>query len=116
MQNLQKIRCPNCGSEAERHAIDNGRMTRTQCSCCDYLMVTCTKTGKVIEAYAPGINAQRLSSLRRAELPTSSISFQSSRVTHANSNLMLLQDVHKSLNPPKSGTVIVRFPNGVVGD
>lgn len=115
MQSLQKIRCPNCGSEAERHSIDNGRMTRTQCSCCDYLMVTCAKTGKVIEAYAPGISASRLS-LRRSELPASSISFQTSRVTHANSNLMLLQDVHKSLNSSKSGTLVVRFPNGVVRD
>ncbi|PAX52448.1 replication restart DNA helicase PriA [Brunnivagina elsteri] len=59
MQIIQKVRCPNCGSEAERHYIDDSALTRTQCAVCDYLMVSCTRTGKVIEAYAPGIPAKR---------------------------------------------------------
>jgi hypothetical protein len=59
MQTTQKVRCPNCGSEAERHYIDDSELTRTQCAVCDYLMVSCTRTGKVIEAYAPGIPARR---------------------------------------------------------
>ncbi|TAE54161.1 MAG: replication restart DNA helicase PriA, partial [Nostocales cyanobacterium] len=33
--------------------------TRTQCSTCDYLMINCTRTGRVVEAYAPGIYARR---------------------------------------------------------
>ncbi|BAZ26221.1 hypothetical protein NIES4073_71270 [Kalymmatonema gypsitolerans NIES-4073] len=59
MQIVQKIRCPNCGSEGERHYLSDSQLTRTQCPICDYLMINCTRTGKVIEAYAPGIHAQR---------------------------------------------------------
>ncbi|NJL65645.1 MAG: replication restart DNA helicase PriA [Methylacidiphilales bacterium] len=59
MQVIQKVRCPNCGSEGERHYIADSQVTRTQCPVCDYLMVSCTRTGKVIEAYAPGITARR---------------------------------------------------------
>ncbi|WP_084776881.1 replication restart DNA helicase PriA [Anabaena sp. PCC 7108] len=59
MQVSQKIHCPNCGSSAERHYIAESQVTRTQCPNCDYLMITCTRTGKVIEAYAPGIYAKR---------------------------------------------------------
>lgn len=59
MQIVQKIRCPNCGSEGERYYLPDSQLTRTQCAACDYLMITCTRTGKVIEAYAPGILAPR---------------------------------------------------------
>ncbi len=58
MQIAQKIRCPNCGSEGERYYNSQNQLTRTQCPICDYLMVSCTRTGKVIEAYAPGIHAR----------------------------------------------------------
>ena len=54
----QNIRCPNCGSEAERYYLLNSQLTRTQCPTCDYLMVMCSRTGKVVEAYAPGIYFQ----------------------------------------------------------
>lgn len=54
---IQSVRCPNCGSHAERHYILESKITRTQCPSCDYLMVTCTESGRVIEAYAPGIPA-----------------------------------------------------------
>ncbi|KZL49022.1 MULTISPECIES: hypothetical protein [Cyanophyceae] len=59
MNTVQKVHCPNCGSGAERHYISDSQLTRTQCPTCDYLMITCTVTGKVIEAYAPGINANK---------------------------------------------------------
>ncbi len=49
-----EVRCPNCGSHAERHYLASEQVTRTQCPTCDYLMVTCSRTGRVIEAYAPG--------------------------------------------------------------
>ncbi|MUH00131.1 replication restart DNA helicase PriA [Scytonema sp. UIC 10036] len=52
------MRCPNCGSEGERHYIFHSQQTRTQCPICDYLLVSCMRTGKVIEAYAPGILAR----------------------------------------------------------
>lgn len=88
MQSFQKIRCPNCGSEGDRHYITESQITRTQCPSCDYLMVTCSQTGRVIEAYSPGISYRRLN-LRSAELSASSIRIQSPRVTHAHSDLML---------------------------
>lgn len=63
MQIKQQIRCPNCGSEAERYYMLTSQLTRTQCLRCDYLMVTCSRTGRVIEAYAPGLNPKALASL-----------------------------------------------------
>ena len=56
MQTSQIVRCPNCGSYAERNYLIDQDITRTQCPVCDYLMVNCSSTGKVIEAYAPGIS------------------------------------------------------------
>ncbi|MEM9771406.1 MAG: hypothetical protein AAF889_07380 [Cyanobacteria bacterium P01_D01_bin.73] len=49
------VHCPNCGQHAERQHIQDSRVTRTQCSSCDYLMVTCSLTARVIEAYYPGM-------------------------------------------------------------
>jgi len=60
MTAVQKIRCSNCGHPAERYQILDHALTRTQCEFCDYLMVTCDRTGKVIEAYAPGLPVDRL--------------------------------------------------------
>lgn len=57
MRLTQVIRCPNCGNHGERHHLVSDQLTRTQCSICDYLMVTCSRTGRVIEAYAPGLYA-----------------------------------------------------------
>lgn len=54
---ISTIYCPNCGSLAERHHLASSHLTRTQCEVCDYLMVTCDRTGRVIEAYAPGVQA-----------------------------------------------------------
>jgi predicted RNA-binding Zn-ribbon protein involved in translation (DUF1610 family) len=59
MRNYVTIRCPNCGNHAERYHHHPTQETHTQCSVCDYLMVTCTQTGKVLEAYAPGIAFSR---------------------------------------------------------
>ncbi len=57
MRITQEICCPNCGDKGERHHLLTAQITRTQCPSCDYLMVTCSRTGKVIEAYAPGLYA-----------------------------------------------------------
>ena len=54
----QRVHCPNCGRGAERYHLTTERLIRTQCAHCDYLMITCSRTGKVIEAYAPGIFAR----------------------------------------------------------
>lgn len=53
------INCSNCGRSAERHYLVKEALVRTQCPHCDYLMITCHRTGKVIEAYAPGLFAYR---------------------------------------------------------
>ncbi len=57
MQLLQTVCCPNCGSPAQRYYLPT-RQTQTQCPSCDYLMITCSVTAKVIEAYAPGLYAE----------------------------------------------------------
>ena len=55
MSVTQIIHCPNCGSFAEKNHLENHIM-RTACNSCDYLLVQCAKTFRVIESYAPGIN------------------------------------------------------------
>ncbi len=55
MTKSQTVRCPNCGELAQKHIIDNS-LIRTSCRSCDYLLVQCYKTARVIEAYAPGIS------------------------------------------------------------
>lgn len=52
----QTIYCPNCGDRAKRFHCSETKIIRTSCHHCDYLLVQCSETGKVIEAYAPGIN------------------------------------------------------------
>lgn len=56
MSQTQIIHCPNCGDRATRQITDND-IQRTACRSCDYLLVQCAKTAKVIEAYAPGFNS-----------------------------------------------------------
>ena len=48
-----KIHCPNCGAYGKRKY--QNQLTHTECDACDYLMITRTATGEVVEAYAPGI-------------------------------------------------------------
>ena len=50
---IESIRCPNCGSIAERHHLAYLAQVKTQCEECDYLLVTCTRSGHVLEYYAP---------------------------------------------------------------
>jgi hypothetical protein len=57
MTKIQKVHCPNCGSHAERVYLTQNNLIRTSCPVCDYLMISCSQTGKVIEFYAPGIAA-----------------------------------------------------------
>jgi len=58
LQTKQSIHCPNCGSAAERIFITSRQVVQTQCPICDYLMITCAQTCRVIEAYAPGISTR----------------------------------------------------------
>lgn len=57
MQSMQAIHCPNCGKLAERYYLNTNQLVRTQCNFCDYLLVIRAKTGRVVEAYAPGMFA-----------------------------------------------------------
>ncbi|MFN7198178.1 MAG: replication restart DNA helicase PriA, partial [bacterium] len=54
MITLQQVRCPNCGNFAERQHILEHHLVSTACSHCDYLLVSCSLTGNVLECYAPG--------------------------------------------------------------
>ncbi|MEO0532438.1 MAG: replication restart DNA helicase PriA [Cyanobacteria bacterium P01_A01_bin.123] len=64
MSTVQIVRCPNCGSLAERQLLSDRRVPiddqviQTACPVCDYLMVMSVSTGSVIEAYAPGRSSQ----------------------------------------------------------
>ncbi|MGD1858049.1 MAG: hypothetical protein ACFB2W_27750 [Leptolyngbyaceae cyanobacterium] len=64
----QQVRCPHCGAIADRYFLDLDQfshqiaqkcaaddcVTRTVCDHCDYLMVLCTKSDAVLEAYMAG--------------------------------------------------------------
>jgi DNA-directed RNA polymerase subunit RPC12/RpoP len=60
MNHIERVRCPNCGSHGERHHLTDQNLLRTQCPQCDYFMLTCSVSGKVIEAYAPGLSINTL--------------------------------------------------------
>ena len=57
----QIVHCPNCGCLAERNYHRLSSHIETQCLVCDYLMVLCGNTGRVIESYSPGIYPDQLS-------------------------------------------------------
>lgn len=59
---IESIRCPNCGSIAERHHLSYLAQVKTQCEQCDYLLLMCTRSGHVLESYAPGLPSERPSS------------------------------------------------------
>jgi phage FluMu protein Com len=61
MSIIQAVRCPNCGKFAERLYLPLLAQVQTQCGSCDYLMISCTRTGRVLEAYSPGLNYKQLS-------------------------------------------------------
>jgi hypothetical protein len=60
----QTVRCPNCGSQAERRYFTSEEaaysncpgnlVLQTECPVCDYLMVMCSRNGSVVEAYSSG--------------------------------------------------------------
>lgn len=49
------ILCPNCGSSATRKHVLQSGLVETACQTCDYFLVSCKKTGNIVEAYAPGL-------------------------------------------------------------
>lgn len=67
MHVTQTVRCPNCGSSAQRRyftseeaaysSCPSNQVIQTECPVCDYLMVICSLSGRVVEAQAPGTSA-----------------------------------------------------------
>lgn len=57
---VQTVHCPTCGSLAERRLMSSCQTSigeyciRTACPSCDYLLVSGSLTGRVLESYAPG--------------------------------------------------------------
>ena len=75
----QKVRCPNCGSEAQRSYFPNeqkfynfcslNRIIETECHHCDYLMVMSSLSGHVLESYyAPATYTQLRSKSSRQKI------------------------------------------------
>jgi hypothetical protein len=68
----QTVRCPNCGSKAERRYFvsqesaysfcPSHHVVQTECPACDYLMIMCSRNGSVVEAYAPGTQSVKRAS------------------------------------------------------
>lgn len=66
MPTAQIVRCPNCGSQAERRyftseaaiyrTCPSNQIIQTECSVCDYLMVMCSHNASIVEVHAPGIS------------------------------------------------------------
>lgn len=53
----QKVNCPNCGCDAEKIKNFTKNITEIACPECDYLLVKYSDTGRVKEAYAPGLSS-----------------------------------------------------------
>lgn len=62
MTRVQTIRCPNCGNHAQRQYFAQLQVMETSCPVCDYLLVNCSRTGNVLESYAPGLKVLSRSS------------------------------------------------------
>lgn len=61
----QKICCPNCGSRtADRRWLETAQ-TVTECLDCDYLLISCSLTANVLEAYFPGQSQSRVTMTQR---------------------------------------------------
>ncbi|BAZ46884.1 hypothetical protein NIES4102_39260 [Chondrocystis sp. NIES-4102] len=67
MAQTYSVRCPNCGNlairsyfieqEIEYNNCPENQMTQTECPSCDYLMLTCSINGKLIETYDSSTSA-----------------------------------------------------------
>lgn len=68
MRTVETVHCPNCGSFAERRYSPTQQRIHTECDRCDYLLVTCAWSGRVFEAYAPGLPAD-VPMIKPAALP-----------------------------------------------
>jgi hypothetical protein len=65
----QKICCPNCGSRAADRRWLETAQTVTECPDCDYLLISCSLTANVLEAYFPGQSQSRITATQRVAQP-----------------------------------------------
>ena len=93
MNQTYSVHCPNCGELAIRSNFTKQKnqtpITKTECPSCDYLMVTCSESGNVIEAYTSS---------------TSSMSKDKDRVQATRGNLLV-----QSLSNKNYGNLIPFF-------
>jgi hypothetical protein len=69
----QKICCPNCGSRAAERQWRATGQTVTECRDCDYLLISCSLTANVLEAYFPGGSRSTAQSGDRMMQPIGSV-------------------------------------------
>lgn len=55
MKILETVRCPNCGQYAKKQVMGVSQVRSISCYHCDYLLISCLNTGRVLESYAPGL-------------------------------------------------------------
>jgi predicted RNA-binding Zn-ribbon protein involved in translation (DUF1610 family) len=51
--NKETIHCPNCGNHALRQEflVKKELFVETSCPVCDYLLIHCQRTGRVLDSY-----------------------------------------------------------------
>jgi len=59
MNHRQIIHCPNCGNSAHKSEIPHQNLISIDCPSCDYLIIRCPYSAKVLEAYAPGLKMRK---------------------------------------------------------
>jgi hypothetical protein len=87
---IESIRCPNCGEIAERHHLSYLAQVKTQCDRCDYLLVTCTRSGHVLESYAPGLPSEQ-KSVSPAIIGFNHHPYESHRIYRSKSKVSIIQ-------------------------
>ena len=83
MNHTFKVPCPNCGGsairryftsqEAKYSTCPKKQVIQVECSYCDYLMIMCSVSGNVIEAYdsSTSVFTRQSKSISTARIPLS---------------------------------------------
>jgi len=96
----QNIRCPNCGSWAERHCLRDRQIIKTECAACDYLITLSAINGNVIEAYAPGLPCEPDRHRLNLEVPCSRHQSRLSRFTRQSISVTAATRPVSAITPP----------------
>lgn len=81
MNRTFEVPCPNCGGSATRsyftsqeskyNTCPQNQVIQVECSQCDYLMVMCSVSGNVVEAYPSSTSMFTMQSNRTKKIPLS---------------------------------------------